>query len=114
MRISDWSSDVCSSDLQETLRARLTITRELGGPSGGADVPALGHRAKEATCVVASQRRLSWQARRSRSWAPSSRRAHPTIGRASLSGKGVSVRVGLGGGRIYKKKNITFKHIKSH
>src|SRR3546814_4027539 len=37
MRISDWSSDVCSSDLTATLLERLTIATRLTGNAGALD-----------------------------------------------------------------------------
>src|SRR3546814_19845608 len=86
MRISDWSSDVCSSDLHER--------RALSAPPAPADIlrparvdlsPYLGHAASP----------LSFQ-----------RRAHGEIGRASCRERVVSVRVDLGGRRIITKKKL--------
>src|SRR3546814_14783402 len=101
MRISDWSSDVCSSDLS-TPR------------------PSLQQRA-----------RMRWPGSTPRTWTSwSYTTASPLpnccimricsfeIGRASCRGKSVSVRVDLGGRRIIKKKtddtmNNTEEHHKT-
>src|SRR3546814_15409570 len=93
MRISDWSSDVCSSDLgardhrifQPAGEARpLPARKEI--PQGGGPLPG---------------RRAAHPDRSARG-----RRAAGNADRKSVeSGKSVSVRVDLGGRRIIKKKN---------
>src|SRR3546814_20825159 len=78
MRISDWSSDVCSSDLSASSRSRhlLDHQRDLEEAEAGAAVfPGQGHAEEEDRTSVGS-------------------------------GKSVSVRVALGGRRIIKKKKI--------
>src|SRR3546814_18307954 len=87
MRISDWSSDVCSSDLEdcpegEVLEGSFTFEdgRIFQAFALGGNVLVL---AGAATAVV-----LTLLARKS-----------------VVSGKSVSVRVDLGGRRIIKKKN---------
>src|SRR3546814_13192675 len=83
MRISDWSSDVCSSDLgacQGLAPALLTLGTEGGGSlmaAATSDAPAVADRDPED---LADRRSV-------------------------VSGKSGSVRVDLGGRRIIKKKN---------
>src|SRR3546814_10432081 len=80
MRISDWSSDVCSSDLRRDRPAS-----GKAGPASGwgssRSVPLEGHI---VTCAP---------------------KASPGDRKSVVSGKSVSVRVDLGGSRIIKKKN---------
>src|SRR3546814_12052380 len=98
MRISDWSSDVCSSDLRPTLaRTSSALARASSSPA----LPKLFHQRRSA---IAAMARLSitdspistpgvWNLRQ--------------IDRKSVvSGKSVSVRVDLGGRRNIKKKHI--------
>src|SRR3546814_16600872 len=82
MRISDWSSDVCSSDLGHRL-----LPQALNGPISSRQV----RRAAAHTV----QRVLGSSLLRGRA---------SEIGRASCR-ESVSVRVDLGGRRIIKKKN---------
>src|SRR3546814_20469094 len=79
MRISDWSSDVCSSDLHERNRCEVHLFYLLSSSGRRAvaeDRAALAHIIHE------------WRDRKS-----------------VVKGKSVSVRVDLGGRRIIKKKN---------
>src|SRR3546814_13958712 len=98
MRISDWSSDVCSSDLAAGLRRRRGLQRRGGravraghgyrpcgrGNAGGQGDAALGPSA---------------QPRRDRR-----DRLDRGDRKSVVYGKSVSVRVDLGGRRIIKKK----------
>src|SRR3546814_21126910 len=79
MRISDWSSDVCSSDLPVCLRCALPRTRcatLLATPNG----TAVANPGPDIPSVPRDRKSVVW-------------------------GKSVSVRVDLGGRRIIKKKN---------
>src|SRR3546814_12728510 len=102
MRISDWSSDVCSSDLA----CRSTDLRSLEGKSGP---PASSGRTP--FCGGSSSLRLCVR----RGWGPAVR-SHPYCSNAAedrksvVSGKSVSVRVDLGGRRIIKKTTETMTH----
>src|SRR3546814_19128802 len=92
MRISDWSSDVCSSDLG----ARQPALRQLERKRRR----ALGGRTRRQCRGISAQ-----AAARSRYL--HGRRRCPAFGRdrkSVVSGKSVSVRVDLGGRRIIKKK----------
>src|SRR3546814_15183916 len=83
MRISDWSSDVCSSDLHGT-----------GGAEG---IARLGTTVRRRRARLPARRLL----RR-----PGHDRGHAADGadrKSVVSGKSVSVRVDLGGRRIIKK-----------
>src|SRR3546814_16273286 len=94
MRISDWSSDVCSSDLGARFPGRCARRGAAGGAGGGADRP------RRARFAAARSRALSL-------W-PRYRRNDDSGDRKSVvSGKSVYVRVDLGGGRIIKKKKKT-------
>src|SRR3546814_14203424 len=99
MRISDWSSDVCSSDL------RVVFTLPRLDPATARDrIPSWpllqlvgGPRQPGAAAITveefASHPLVDWL---------------PQIGRASCRGKSVSVRVDLGGLRIIKKKKKSY------
>src|SRR3546814_16638950 len=112
MRISDWSSDVCSSDLVTEQSARML---EVARASALAiqEGPVDGHQSR-IICYRGEHRRSEPgqsppAKRRSRSEAQAVRcnidRPIPQIDRTSaVSGKSVSVRVDLGGRRILKKK----------
>src|SRR3546814_2090756 len=83
MRISDWSSDVCSSDLRP--------------------IPALPSTPISAVDTLSTPKRMP----RSISHA-SARGTGPAAGRdrkSDVEGKSVSVRVDLGGRRLIIKKN---------
>src|SRR3546814_19524515 len=107
MRISDWSSDVCSSDLlrpKAPLKGR-NIWRN--GPRSGC-LQAASHfsrRGDRAACLhdrFPSGRRLREQPASAR---PTLKRRPSDLDRKSVvSGKSVSVRVDPGGRRLIKKK----------
>src|SRR3546814_16053933 len=89
MRISDWSSDVCPSDLTEGFRS-LVIA-----------LPALRSSADVGRQAPGSLRRL-WSDPDPKLWS----NRMPSVDRKSVvSGKSVSVRVDLGGRRTIKQKN---------
>src|SRR3546814_15515270 len=95
MRISDWSSDVCSSDLPTYIRCAAqgnhSAMTQRGNPLGQRRVAheqaleAAAHAARNTECT-----HFVGQGDR----------------KSVVSGKSVSVRVDLGGRRIIKKKNI--------
>src|SRR3546814_13080235 len=96
MRISDWSSDVCSSDLVEVLHIGgdaveqpVEAARPMPGTGRGADLrqPAFTPGALAEQGVA-----LEGEARGDR--------------KSVVEGKSVSVRVDLGGRSIITKKNI--------
>src|SRR3546814_15743872 len=104
MRISDWSSDVCSSDLSDGKRhdhAGQFITHQRP------EQAAFNHDAEKAADNAASQyRKEKWQAECSE---PEQHRHGTDHVELALErqnvvwGKSGSVRVDLGGRRIYKK-----------
>src|SRR3546814_20203762 len=111
MRISDWSSDVCSSDLSTLLcHVWLAYSTAKGmRPTHGKN--------SFRYCWLRPGRHLArhqWRpcgggelhAGADRPPALLSRRDQATDRKSVVSGKGVSVRVDLGGRRIIKKKNI--------
>src|SRR3546814_11744392 len=91
MRISDWSSDVCSSDLNVYTKSqpgkrflRVLIVRDPKADLEGAR--------QESDMIYRKYQDLG----------------HEVVDRKSVvSGKSVSVRVDLGGRRIFKQKNTT-------
>src|SRR3546814_16236572 len=90
MRISDWSSDVCSSDLEDA---------EAGAPRG----LVLGHSLGDQSCLVVGDLRRQGILR-----GGLVERRHGAGGgdrKSVVEGKSVSVRVDLGGRRIIKQKN---------
>src|SRR3546814_11006623 len=91
MRISDWSSDVCSSDL---------------GAGGGLSRLLAGKRRRRGGRRVAGVGRGSPGEALGAEWTDGIDR--PAIGarKRVVSGRGVSVRVGPGGRRYIKKKKI--------
>src|SRR3546814_16266470 len=101
-RISDWSSDVCSSDLRCSLKSRVT---SVSASSGG----------WPSTCLLTARKtELSWD-RGDRSGGSRTRSiccrgtARGNSDRKSVeSGKSVSVSVDFGGRRIIKKKQQTY------
>src|SRR3546814_13232258 len=86
MRISDWSSDVCSSDL-----------RGRGGLRRALFLYAVGPRGRGAGARRGRRRRAR------RDDGPGLRKDRKSV----VEGKSVSVRVDLGGRRIIKKKKHT-------
>src|SRR3546814_17789426 len=101
MRISDWSSDVCSSDLIE------------------ANAP--GSRGPRRSIFRSDKRLYRWQfdlgapRRGLQSYVREPRRVHVSVRRSGkdrksvVKGKSVSGRVDLGGRRIIKKKKYNIK-----
>src|SRR3546814_19197421 len=90
MRISDWSSDVCSSDLPlkvcNSHLANSVIAQSVRG--GHAEHPPI-------RCRLLSEKEPSLQPEPT---------GHGRDRKSVVSGKSVSVRVDLGGRRIIKKK----------
>src|SRR3546814_4863663 len=84
MRISDWSSDVCSSDLDLS--------------SGAVPPHRRGHGCRHPALARSAARRR--ERRRTR-------HAQQGDRKSVVSGKSVSVRVDTGGRRIIKKKKTT-------
>src|SRR3546814_12977964 len=107
MRISDWSSDVCSSDLESAVGQAILRPPGVRSPAelrGGGAAAGLPGQASHRAGV----RLLS---------APAGIEA-PADRKSVVWGKSVSVRVDLGGRRIHKKKKKTDytseKHIRKH
>src|SRR3546814_13809460 len=114
MRISDWSSDVCSSDLLAVMGALADLAQRTDGIRQGelfaGDAGDEATAADLATCfqsvVDAQQLTPRWQP------AGFAFEQAPADRKSVVSGKSVSVRVDLGGRRtIKKKKSITTKII---
>src|SRR3546814_14188069 len=94
MRISDWSSDVCSSDLvREGIKLALSFDA-LPGQSREGEVGAI------SPLIDVGGRSILLRAH-----VPNADGAlRPGDRKSVVSGKSVSVRVDLGGGRIIKKQ----------
>src|SRR3546814_12532063 len=104
MRISDWSSDVCSSDLRAERRPRRTRPKLLrtGRANAMSSVRERGRQLEfdhEENGPSCDQR--SRLARRLRT------RAHILDRKSVVEGTGLAVRVELGGRRIIKKTTTT-------
>src|SRR3546814_14371690 len=93
LRISDWSSDVCSSDLFEQQRRRFGDAVERGARG---ELARVGQRGLVHIVAFAGKRAAGERARKS-----------------VVLGKSVSVRVDLGGRRIIKKNKLN-QSISSH
>src|SRR3546814_14974632 len=120
MRISDWSSDVCSSDLSANELGAVTDGRHCSAEREGQDRRQGGGCAHE----LADKRKrkeeagdigrygIARQAQHQRVAQPA---RHQRLDRKSgVSGKSVSVRVALGGRRIIKKNKQQTNSRKKH
>src|SRR3546814_18096096 len=94
MRISDWSSDVCSSDLLRQVIHDLFAALAAGATPAAADLQALD----AALAGILPHQHLTSTAQ-GFAW-----RWDETDRKSVVTGKSVSVRVDLGGRRILKKK----------
>src|SRR3546814_19591683 len=108
MRISYWSSDVCSSDLRGAVRAAD------GAESATSDRSACGDRSRRLSPSLVEDNLSPVIASRRRSnpgLAPRSRARTPWVAdRTSVvKERSVSVSGGLGGRRICKKKQKSYK-----
>src|SRR3546814_12352178 len=119
MRISDWSSDVCSSDLHLLKRQKRglptfsewssnNMDRETGPSLSNMPGMRISHCLKSRTPIAALMDKRGGGSSISSVVLVSSLRKSQ-IGRASCR-EGVSVRVDLGGRRIIKKKTSHNEH----
>src|SRR3546814_2924789 len=100
MRISDWSSDVCSSDLDANRQCHRANCSDTSNPSGG----PLSSTRSSACPSARSNSGGSWPAL-ARVQVPLRTSMQPHSDRKSgVEGTGVSVRVDLDCRRIIKKK----------
>src|SRR3546814_16720968 len=113
MRISDWSSDVCSSDLRLSFRWHnrgLCCFLRRCGRRGEA-----GNHRRRRDGRRSGWNEPGWDDQRGQSWYrsnPAKRYQLFLLDRKSVvSGKSVSVRLDLGGRRIIKKKKIYIVYI---
>src|SRR3546814_20335524 len=118
MRISDWSSDVCSSDLQQRKRRCPATTQKRSKKSGSrsgtnarpfAPKPIRpGRNTMSSRCFPIRRDVSIWATCATTHWATWSRatnaRAASTARKSGVEGKRVSVSVDLGGRRNIKKK----------
>src|SRR3546814_11723172 len=98
MRISDWSSDVCSSDLERKIPHGLLRGRQRPGRLafvGGQELAR--HRALDAAALLGLIPGVRQHAHRAR-------QAEQADRKSVVEGQSESVRVDLGGRRIIKKK----------
>src|SRR3546814_19866456 len=103
MRISDWSSDVCSSDLRGMVRALLNrIFRRRAAQPDSADDAAVEALTTDLSLRLTDRARAELQADFE---ALPRLRPRDRLDRQSVEeGQSVSVRVDLGGRRIHKKQ----------
>src|SRR3546814_11066530 len=98
MRISDWSSDVCSSDLQKLVEKLKQRTGEKTS-----SLQALGRIERDSVKGRSARHTERWDRLRDEQRADREKRKEDR--KSVVWGKSVSVRVDLGGRRIIKKKN---------
>src|SRR3546814_16465764 len=108
MRISDWSSDVCSSDLQSRIAPALDGQKPRWR-RGCLDLRSFGFGRGVRRARLAARRPFAaaWGEADHESVADAADcfRSHGDTDRKSVvEGKGVSVRVDVGGSRVNKKK----------
>src|SRR3546814_19778638 len=104
MRISDWSSDVCSSDLGMSSYVAPERGSVLGGEAIEVDEEARGCRSDTAVART-EESRVALAPHLGRCCRA---RVHRRADRRSVvEGTSVSVRVDLGGSRIIKKQQAT-------
>src|SRR3546814_17766839 len=96
MRISDWSSDVCSSDLDIDVPPA-QLLRGIG----------FQPRRRRFAADLDARKDHQHQRGEGKDAEREDRKVGDQIGRESCRERGVSVRVDLGGRRIIKKKNKT-------
>src|SRR3546814_13647721 len=103
MRISDWSSDVCSSDLLRKLLSAFPYA------ASALSAPASAWRSLGLPASCAEPRRsadIRERASAALAWLEQDRKS-------VVEGKSVSVRVALGGRRIIKKESTIIHHSQS-
>src|SRR3546814_11608389 len=105
MRISDWSSDVCSSDLFRAPRRLCRLSRN----------SCFANSSPKSIPMDRGDRRSTLGARRRPSGGREQNRGKASCSierdrKSVVQGKSVSVRVDLGGRRIIKKKKKQSKH----
>src|SRR3546814_16994986 len=101
MRISDWSSDVCSSDLAEKHRAVMVVGIEPVAQQIGRGLRDQETYLRARRAAEGAAQQIGDEAR----GALCGLERDVTDRKSVVSGKSVSVRVDLGGSRIIKKKN---------
>src|SRR3546814_19503415 len=108
MRISDWSSDVCSSDLVRFVRMPgLRVLAELQGDALDGALLFSHSREREAQGAFPMRDGVPDATRRLATLSYALYTLRGSDRTSVVSGKSVSVRVDLGGRRIIKKKHIT-------
>src|SRR3546814_15005478 len=109
MRISDWSSDVCSSDLEGISSTGWATFLQAVVEAGYAVVGTWPLRTEMANRMIASgtnalANSVVLVCRKKEATAEVITRAEFIARKSVVSGQRVSVRVGLGGRRVIKKK----------
>src|SRR3546814_18369151 len=100
MRISDWSSDVCSSDLQPGHHEQV-----VSEPRHGVDRRAQGALAGRGITVECTAQVMHGQPHQDEGEHEAQTRTHAEDRKSVVKGKSVSVRVDHGGSGIIKKTN---------
>src|SRR3546814_12931279 len=114
MRISDWSSDVCSSDLVAHQLEAWIGNQGRAGVGNQRQRLAAGHRLQQAAAVAFAGMIVVGGERRGDALGAQQLAGDTGVldRRSVVTGKSVSVRVDLGGRRIIKKNNISTKKIR--
>src|SRR3546814_13620212 len=104
MRISDWSSDVCSSDLRQRA-GRQRLISAMAGASSAVAVLGAGSWGTALAALIARH------GHRTVLWGRDAAIVEAIDRKSVVLGKSVSVRVDLGGRRIITKKKKTTQDI---
>src|SRR3546814_20023469 len=102
MRISDWSSDVCSSDLLHRPHYGVDPDQGIQGADPLRRVQRIRDRARPRPATARVRRRAAAQLHQPVE--AHDRRPRPADRKSVVEGQSVSVSVELGGGRILKNK----------
>src|SRR3546814_19455749 len=113
MRISDWSSDVCSSDLSTRTSDRSGYGRPLARLIWHGLLPSPQRPQSVAPSHPRQEGRPVQMLGRLQPGSRMVRAQQPQDRKSVVKGKSVQVRVELGGGRIIKKKKKNKKRVQT-
>src|SRR3546814_13483940 len=114
MRISDWSSDVCSSDLHRDAGALCDIAIDDRSPQSGASARHQCHFTfefhAESPCCARTRSRMLFEKSASRACSMAARASTNRDRKSVVSGQSLFLRYTLGCHMIFKKKQTYIKY----